>query len=322
MKQFALGVTLVAVLGFAGCATDTIGYSPPRPAGPAPANADPLVKEGTTVRLARHTWVIPDENVPLVPAVGIVVGTKATLVIDPGLGKRNGEAVRREVAKISRNEQVYLASTHFHPEHTLGYLAFPDSAKYVNSVTQEAEFAENSAQFIARFAARSPLTAELLAGATGRKPALTFDKRYTLDLGGVRVHFLVVGPTHTRGDTVFFVEGDRVLFAGDVVMNESFLAAGPGSSMQAWLTAFDDLQRMNPKYIVPSHGSVGDGTLIAKNKAFMTQIKTRTLALKAEKHSVDEAAKTVLDEQRALHPGWPRLNGVESAARSAYNEGE
>ena len=46
-----------------------------------------------------------------------------------------------------------------------------------------------------------------------------------LDLGGVRVRFLVVGPTHTRGDTGFFVEGDGVLFSGDVVMNNSFLAA-------------------------------------------------------------------------------------------------
>ena len=320
MKGFALGMTLVAVLGFAGCATDTVGYSPPPLAGPAPANADPLVKEGATVRVARHTWIIPDENVPLVPLVGIVVGSKATLVIDPGLGKRNGETVRREVAKISRNEQIYLASTHFHPEHTLGYLAFPESAKYVNSVTQEAEFAENSAQIIARFAARSPLTAELLEGATGRKAAITFDKRYTLDLGGVRVHFLVVGPTHTRGDTVFFVEGDRVLFSGDVVMNESFLAAGPGSSMRAWLTAFDDLERMKPRFIAPAHGSVGDGTLVAKNKAVMNTIKARTVALKAEKRSADEAAKIVQEELQAMHPTWPRSNSIEFAARSAYGE--
>jgi glyoxylase-like metal-dependent hydrolase (beta-lactamase superfamily II) len=52
------------------------------------------------------------------------------------------------------------------------------------------------------------------------------------------VRFLVVGPTHTRGDTAFFVEQDSVLFAGDVVMNNSFLAANQASSMKAWLSAF------------------------------------------------------------------------------------
>jgi glyoxylase-like metal-dependent hydrolase (beta-lactamase superfamily II) len=93
---------------------------------------DPLVRENATVKLAEHSYVIPDGNVGLVPNVGIVVGNRATLVIDPGLGRRNGEAVAREVAKVSRNTELYVASTHFHAEHTIGYLAFP-SAKYVNS---------------------------------------------------------------------------------------------------------------------------------------------------------------------------------------------
>src|SRR5262245_49505357 len=95
--------------------------------GPPP---DPLVKENASVKLAEHTYVIPDGNVPLVPNVGIIVGNRATLVIDPGLGRRNGETVLREVAKISKNAELYIASTHFHAEHTTGYAAFPPSAKY------------------------------------------------------------------------------------------------------------------------------------------------------------------------------------------------
>src|SRR6185503_3766301 len=100
---------------------------------------DPLVKENATVKVAAHTYVIPDGNVPLVPNVGIVVGSRATLVIDPGLGRRNGETVLAEVAKISKNTQLFIASTHFHAEHTTGYLAFPASAKYINSTVQEEE---------------------------------------------------------------------------------------------------------------------------------------------------------------------------------------
>ncbi|MDA1184487.1 MAG: hypothetical protein O2930_07580 [Acidobacteria bacterium] len=99
--------------------------------GPVP---DPLVKEGATVKVAEHTYVIPDFNVGLVPNVGIVVGSRATLVVDPGLGRRNGETVLREVAKVSSNTELYVASTHFHAEHTTGYLGFPATAKYVNSV--------------------------------------------------------------------------------------------------------------------------------------------------------------------------------------------
>ena len=45
---------------------------------------------------------------------------------------------------------------------------------------------------------RSEATAEILKDAARRPAAITFDRTYTLDLGGVRVRFMVVGPTHTK----------------------------------------------------------------------------------------------------------------------------
>ena len=285
--------------------------------GPTP---DPLVKEGTTVKVAAHTYVIPDDNVGLVPNVGIIVGSRATLVIDPGLGRRNGETVLREVAKVSKNSELYIASTHYHAEHTTGYVAFPASAKYVNSKVQEADFEQSGMQMVQQFSGRSPATAEILKDAARRVADITFDRDYTLDLGGVRVRFVVVGPTHTRGDTGFFVEGDNVLFSGDVVMNNSFLAAMPSSSMKAWLAAFDTFEAFKPVTVVPSHGAVGPGSIIGINREVMKGIDARVRALKAEGRSADEAAMTVSTEMQAAHAGWPRANGIAAAARSAYAE--
>jgi glyoxylase-like metal-dependent hydrolase (beta-lactamase superfamily II) len=286
--------------------------------GPQP---DPFVRESATVKLAAHTYAIPDNNVGGVPNVGIVVGSRATLVIDPGMGRPNGERVLREVAKISQHTELYVASTHFHAEHTTGYHAFPGTSKYINSTTQEAEFSELGPQFIKNFAGQSPVRAELLKDATGRKADITFDREYTLDLGGgTRVRFLLVGPTHTRGDTGFFVEGDNVLFAGDVVMNQSFVAATQGSSMRAWLTAFDVFEKLKPTVIVPAHGPIGDGSLIGVNRGFMLEIQARARALKAQAQPVDAVATTVQKEQQEKHPTWGRANGVAASARSAFNE--
>src|SRR5258708_3129616 len=86
---------------------------------------DPLVRENVTVKLARHTYVIPDGNVVLVPNIGIVVGATATLVVDTGMGPVNGATVMREVAKVSKNTKLYLVTTHFHAEHVAGIAAFP-----------------------------------------------------------------------------------------------------------------------------------------------------------------------------------------------------
>lgn len=287
--------------------------------GPAPA---PLVRENALVKLGEHTWAIPDNEVPQVPNVGIVVGSRATLVIDPGLGRRNGETVLRELARVSTNTETYVAATHYHVEHTTGNLGFPAAAKYVSSTIQDAEFIEGAAAQAKTFSARSPLHAELLKDVSQRKTDIAFDRDHTLDLGGVRVRLLVVGPTHTRGDTAFFVEGDNVLFAGDVVMNNSFVAANQNSSMKAWLAAFDQFEQWAPRTIVPAHGPIGSGTLIATNRTFMREIQDRARQLKAEGRTADETAGTVQKELEARHPGWARVNGVAGAARAAYREAQ
>jgi glyoxylase-like metal-dependent hydrolase (beta-lactamase superfamily II) len=177
-------------------------------------------------------------------------------------------------------------------------------------------------QMVQMFSGRSPATAEILKDAARRPATITFDRDYTLDLGGVRVRFLLVGPTHTKGDTAFFVERDNVLFAGDVVMNNSFLAASAVSSMKAWLAAFDTLEALKPETIVPSHGEVGPGSIIATNRSIMLAVQARAKALKAEGRTADEAATTVQNELQAQHPGWPRANGLAAAARSAYAEAQ
>jgi hypothetical protein len=73
---------------------------------PAPPNP-PLIREGATVKLSDHVWAIPDFNVGLVPNVGIVIGSRAIVVVDTGLGPRNGEAIVREMRKLSAIPDVY-----------------------------------------------------------------------------------------------------------------------------------------------------------------------------------------------------------------------
>ena len=78
----------------------------------------PLIQENATQKLSEHVSVIPDGNIGGVPNVGIIVGTKAVLVVDTGLGPRNGETVLREVRKLSAGD-IYIVGTHFHSEHIL-----------------------------------------------------------------------------------------------------------------------------------------------------------------------------------------------------------
>jgi hypothetical protein len=90
--------------------------------------------------------------------------------------------------------------------------------------------------------------------------------------------------------------------------------------MSGWLAAFDLIDKMQPKVIVPAHGKIGDGSLVGVNRAFMLHIQTRVRELKANGRSIDETAAVVEKEMQARHPTFARLNGVSGAARAAYNE--
>ena len=209
-------MAVAALAAFAGMTTMAARQQPaPAPAAPP---VPPLIREGVTEKVSEHVYVIPDNNVGMVPNVGIIVGSRATLVVDTGLGARNGQTVMREVAKVSKNTELYLVTTHVHPEHDLGAGGFPATTKMIRSQDQVAEIKETGLETAKRFSGFSPLNAELLQGAEFRKADITFEKEHTLDLGGVAVRFLAMGYNHTRGDTATFVEPDKVLFSGDVTM--------------------------------------------------------------------------------------------------------
>ena len=277
----------------------------------------PLVKENATQKLSEHVYVIPDGNIGGVPNVGIIVGSRAVLVVDTGLGPRNGETVLREVRKLSAGD-IYIVGTHFHSEHILGESAFPASAHIIRASAEQKDIDEFGVQ--PNFATRSPAMAELVKDASIRKADELFDTEKLLDLGGVRVRLTWAGGgTHTDGDTLIFVEGDRVLFAGDILMNRRYLAFGaPRSSVQKWIAVIEKEAPMKPVHIVPSHGELGDGSLMDTNLAYLRTLQTRVAALKREGKSAQEAADTVTAEFRTTYAGWTGNPGA--AARNAYDE--
>src|ERR1700681_4089920 len=83
------------------------------------AQNQPVLGEDT-VKISDHVWAIMGW-----PNIAIVVGTRATLVVDTGLGPRNGATIARVAAKLAPgNQKLFLTTTHFHPEHAGGDAGF------------------------------------------------------------------------------------------------------------------------------------------------------------------------------------------------------
>jgi glyoxylase-like metal-dependent hydrolase (beta-lactamase superfamily II) len=165
------------------------------------------------------------------------------------------------------------------------------------------------------FSQRSPLNAELLKDATFRPADISFEKEYSLDLGGVTARIMAVGPNHTRGDTVVFADG--VLFSGDDAMRPQPSIMAQGATLTHWLGTLDQLDALKPAHVVPSHGARGDAGIIQGYRTYFTKIQARVGELKKAGKTQDEVVATVTEELVGQYPDRNRLGG---AIRAAYAE--
>ena len=77
----------------------------------------------------------------------------------------------------------------------------------------------------------------------------------TIALGDRRLTLLYAGPAHSSSDMMMMVEPDGVLFAGDIVQNGRipFMNSDDVSTTQ-WLAALGEVEKLDPKFIIPGHG--------------------------------------------------------------------
>lgn len=287
-------------------------------AAPAVAQAPAsLVREGVTEKLTQHVWAIPDGSASGVPNIGIIVGEKAVLVVDTGMGARNAQTILKEVAKVGANKPIYLVTTHVHPEHDLGAHAFPTGSKMIRSKDQDADIAASGMRLAEVFASRSELNKQLLEGATYRQADISFDTEYSLDLGGVIAKMYAMGLNHTLGDTVILVDG--VLFSGDLAMRPQPSIMAQQATISHWLATLDRLDAMKPAHVVPSHGARGDAGIIAGYRIYLMQVRNRTAALRGAGQSLEQVTDTITTEMSRQYPDKARLAG---AVRAAYAEAQ
>jgi glyoxylase-like metal-dependent hydrolase (beta-lactamase superfamily II) len=276
----------------------------------------PLVTEDT-VKISDHVWAIMG-----FPNIAIIVGDRATLVVDTGLGPRNGATAARVAAKLSKGSKLFLTTTHFHPEHAGGEPGFPPGTILVRNNVQQREMELHGAEILDRFRKMSAQNAELLKDVTTlRTPDILFQDEARLDLGGgVTARLLWFGEGHTKGDELTLVEPDGTLVSGDLVQNKVVPGiSNDGGTPSSWLAVLDKLARLNIRHVLPDHSKPGDGSLITAERNFIADLQTRALALKKQGVSVDDAGKQLSVEFKTKYADWPSMN-VAGFVQRVYAE--
>jgi glyoxylase-like metal-dependent hydrolase (beta-lactamase superfamily II) len=304
-------VTVVAGLGLAGVLA------------PASFAKPPMVVAGTTVRIAEQVYVIPDQRVPLVPNVGIIVGTEGVLVVDTGMGPANAEIVLAEVQKITDLPIRYLVSTHFHPEHNFGAQSFPEETVLIYAIAQYEDLQNKGAYYRDWFTDMfGDDVRELLAPVKFVAPDVTFERKAAVDLGDLPVQLYHFGAAaHTGGDTVIYLPQQKILFSGGLTPNRFFpILPDADSSVAGWIKSLDELAKLDARMIVPGHGEVGETVLIERIKSYLTDMQTAALELRNEDVALSDAQEALFERFSAGYPDWEDAGWIRNAVEIVYAE--
>jgi glyoxylase-like metal-dependent hydrolase (beta-lactamase superfamily II) len=284
----------------------------------------PPVIENEPTEVADGVFVIPDGRVPLVPNVGIVVGERSALVVDTGMGPRNGDTVRGHAERLAAGRRLFLTLTHFHPEHGFGAQAFAGGAVTLYNRAQHEDLKRKGAGYLELFKTFGDTVAAELEGVELVDPDVVYDSAVELELGGRRAELRAWGQAHTLGDQTVFLPEQRVLFTGDLVEERCFAIFPwfPPDDVdvegERWIEVLRELERLEPAVVVPGHGDVGGVEVVTAAREYIELLRDETEKLVRAGRSEDEVAAELDRSFRELHPDWAQPEWIDFGARCFY----
>jgi len=271
------------------------------------SQADLEDKKITFEQLSAHCWAYTAEGDP---NSGVIIGEKYILVSDATATPAMARDLIARIRTVSDKPIKYVLLTHYHAVRVLGASAYfaEGASEIIASQGTYELIVERGAQDMKSEMERFP---RLFRGADSI-PGLTWPTlvigggdpfkgelpgRLTVDLGGVKVHIWSPGAGHTRGDTIAWVEEEKVLFSGDLVEFEAGVYTGD-AQLQEWPATLEALRALGAEAIVPGRGEAMKGAADVNKALDYTKRWVETLFAAGK-----EAAAAGMDLKAAMaHP--------------------
>ena len=229
------------------------------------SQADLSDKKITFEQLSAHCWAYTAEGDP---NSGVIIGDKFIMVSDAPATPAMAQDLIAKIRSVSDKPIKYVLLTHYHAVRVLGASAYAaeGATEIIASQGTYELIVERGAQDMKSEMERFP---RLFRGAEG-VPGLTWPTLVVgngqpgrqgslkVDLGGVVVEIWHPGSGHTRGDTIAWVEAEKVLFSGDLVEYEAGVYTGD-AQLEEWPTTLEALRALNAQAIVPGRGDAMKG---------------------------------------------------------------
>lgn len=210
-----------------------------------------------------HAWLQPGGGWGLSNS-GLIVGARASLLVDTLFDLPHTRRMLDGLAQVIVDAPLTsVVNTHGNGDHWFGNELVRDLEIIASQATVDDMRAVGPEALVGLLSmpgatgdyARTIFGRYDFAGITPTYPTRTYERELALDVGGVEVLLLDVGPAHTRGDTIVYCPRDRVVYTGDIVFagGTPIVWAGPFAN---WTAACQRIIALGAETVVPGHGPI------------------------------------------------------------------
>jgi cyclase len=235
--------------------------------------------------------------------VGFVVTGEGVILIDTPMLPNDARFWLKEIRERTDQEIIYILNTDHHRAHIIGNQYFPTATIVAH------EFAwKNMKSYGDSFRTRLlNLYSNRIPEATEEwrqhleiiLPQITFTDRMILFRGEKEIHLIPLGG-HTEATTVVYLPGDKLLFAGDLVVTDRPPFLSQGNTKQ-WLQALTYLRKLRYDILVPGHGELTGKEATENMSRFLRLVRRKVRSAYRSGLSKSDTARSL----RYLLSHWP-----------------
>jgi len=253
---------------------------------------------------------------------GIVILERSVLVFDTHFTPEGAQTLLSEIQTITSKPVRYLINSHFHPDHSHGNQAFPNSPRILAStnarrdmlqrdlpsmnralaaaqgqiermkkdVAQVADPAQQSSRR-AQIAQRQKLV-EKMSRQKVLPPVMTVDESLDLEDESRPLRLLYLGRGHTDGDLVLFLPQEKIAFVGDLFFN-SALPNTQDAFVLDWIQTSKEILKLDAETFVPGHGEAGTREDLKNFVRYLEELKEWVQPAVARGDSIEQVLHDV-----------------------------
>ncbi|WP_295981023.1 MBL fold metallo-hydrolase [uncultured Variovorax sp.] len=274
------------------------------------SQADLEEKKVSFTRLSENAYAYTAEGDP---NTGIFIGDEAVMVVDTQATPAMAQDVIRRIREVTPLPIKYVLLSHYHAVRVLGASAyFKEGAEQIiasrdtyDLIVERGE--QDKASEIGRFPRLFRNVESVPPGLTW--PTMTFDGTMSVWLGKkLEVKIAQVGRGHTKGDTIAYLEDQKICFAGDLVEYQSTAYAGD-CYFRDWPTTLDRLAGFGFEKLVPGRGAALENAAdvrkaIASTRAFISDVYTLVNNGVAQGKTLNAIYKETVAALRPTYGHW------------------